>query len=326
MKYRKIIAAGCMTLVAMTGCAKQASSATSDAKYPTRPVQLIFPFGAGSPGDINARELAKVIPPFLGGTPQVQDKPGAAGTLGVTQIVQAKPDGYTMGLVPIAAMTVQPLRSKLPYGDPSTYQPVAMLTTVSEVLFVPTNSPWKTLADFISYAKAHPGKVTVGTTGVGTVLDIDSKLLAEKAGTSWTDVPFKGEQDVAANTVGGQTMAGVAGAPGVLNFVKAGKVRALAVFADKRIDPLPDVPTTVEAGYDITFGVNNFIIGPKGLPSSVVTKWSDAVKKAINTSDFTDFAKKNSYQITYKDSKSLTAFLNKQYSAYQSVLQELKLK
>ncbi|MGH3524488.1 MAG: Bug family tripartite tricarboxylate transporter substrate binding protein, partial [Mycobacterium sp.] len=300
MKHAKVFAVMCVALLAAASCAKSPDSATQARNYPTRPVSLVFPFGAGSPGDVNARKLAETIKPSLHGTVQVVDKPGAAGTLGVTEVVRAKPDGYTLGLVPIAPMTVQPLRSKLPYGDPSTYQPIAMLTTISEVLFVPASSPWKTLEQFLTYAKQHPGKVSIATSGVGTVLDIDSKLLAKKAHTKWTDVAFSGEQDVAANTVGGQTTAGIAGAPGAINYVKAGKLRVLAAFSAHRLPELPNVPTAVEKGYDITFGVNNFIIGPKGLPTPVVKKWSGAVQKAVNTAEFQQFAKRNSYAVTYK--------------------------
>ncbi len=315
--------------VALAACGG-AGGASSDrgggpaAGYPKRDVTLIFPFAAGSPGDVNARALSKQAERFLKTGIQVVNRAGAAGTIGATEVIQAKPDGYTVGLVPIATMMVQPQRTKLPYGGPDDYRPVMGVSVIPEALTVRADSPWRTLNDFLADAKSRDQ--SVATTGEGTILDIDAKLLAMESGTRFKTIAFDGEQQALAATVGGTTNAAVSGVSVALPFVKSGRARVLGVFSEKRVPSLPDVPTMPELGYNVTFGVNNFIIAPKGTDDAVVKVLGDAFHQAWKTEEYQTFLDKNGFIPQYMPTSELKTFLSAQYKQYGEVLTKLGLR
>ncbi|MGH3359467.1 MAG: Bug family tripartite tricarboxylate transporter substrate binding protein, partial [Nocardioidaceae bacterium] len=264
----------CGATLLMTGCAALEDDPRS---YPGDTVEVIFPFAAGSPGDVSARALAEQVEPALGEQIRIVNKDGAAGTAGLSEVAAAENDGYTLGFSPIAPLTIQPQISDLSYQDIDDFEPVIMISKQPEVLAVPADSPYDSLRDLIAIGKEMT--IKVATTGRGTILDVDASLLAQQAGTDFSNVPFEGEQQALASLVGGTTDIAVSGATAAIPFEKSGDIRILGVFTDKPIDTFPDAPTLKSQGYDITFGVDNFVLAPKGTPDDVIDTLHDAFKK-----------------------------------------------
>ena len=299
------------------------SSASPAVNYPTRPVQIDFPFTVGTPGDLLARELAPALQATLKQPFNVIDVPGAAGATGMSQALSASPNGYTLALAPLATLAVQPHRTRLSYGSPSTYTPIASLTNEPEVLLVSSKSPFKTLNEFIAYAKLH--QVSVGDSGLGTILDIDSKLLAHDAGYSVNDVPFTGEPQAVAAVLGSHVTAAVVGVTTALPYVKAGNIRVLATFTPKALPSLPNVPPISSFGYKIYYGVSDYLIAPHGLASSIANKLATAVSQALKSPKLDAFVAKEGWQLTPGGPSSTLAVLEKDYQEMGAIVNELHL-
>ena len=247
--------------------------------FPVRPIKLVIAFPAGGPTDITMRQLAENASKILGQPVIIDNKPGAGGTLPAQALQTAQPDGYTLAQMPLGVF-------RLPYTTKINWDPVKDISYVINVtgyafgIVVPADSPFKTWADFVAYAKANPGKLTYGSTGTFTSPHLTTELIAQKAGIQLQHVPYKGSADLMLATVSGQLMA-AADSTGFAPQVEAGKLRVLNTWGDKRLAKFPDAPTLKELGYD-TVQNSPFGIGaPKGTPPEEVQKVHDAFKKAM---------------------------------------------
>ena len=294
-------------------------------QYPERPVTLIAPFPAGGAVDIVARGLAEAVKKHLPKPVAVVNRPGAAGTIGISEVVQAKPDGYTLGLGAVAILTVQPHLTALPYRTPDDYLAVMKLVTLQVVVFVRSDSPWKTAQELLEHARANPGKVKVGVPGIGTILHLDLEHLKLLAKVDLTVVPFEGPQQIPALLGGHVDMAMAHPAP-VLPHVKAGKIRVIGVFQEKRNPLFPDAPTFKELGYDITLGVYYPLIVPKGTPKPVVQTLHDAFKKALAEPSFVELMKKSDIDIEYQGPEAITRELWTSFEQNGKLVEYLGLK
>ena len=232
--------------------------------FPVRPIKLVIAFPAGGPTDITMRQLAENASKILGQPVIIDNKPGAGGTLPAQALQTAQPDGYTLAQMPLGVF-------RLPYTTKINWDPVKDINYVINVtgyafgIVVPADSPFKTWADFVAYAKANPGKLTYGSTGTFTSPHLTTELIAQKAGIQLQHVPYKGSADLMLATVSGQLMA-AADSTGFAPQVEAGKLRVLNTWGDKRLAKFPDAPTLKELGYD-TVQNSPFGIGaPKGTP------------------------------------------------------------
>lgn len=313
-------AAAAAALLVITGCAALEDDPRS---YPDDTVQMIFPFAAGSPGDVSVRALAKEVEPALGQEIQIVNREGAAGTTGLSEVASADNDGYTLGFSPIAPLTIQPQISDLAYQGIDDFEPVIMISKQPEVLSVPADSPYDSLRDLIAIGKEMTLKVA--TTGRGTILDVDASLLAEQSGADFVNVPFEGEQQALGAVVGGTADLTVSGATAALPFEKSGDIRVLGTFTEKPIDAFPDVPTVKSQGYDITFGVDNFVLAPKGTSDEVVDTLHDAFKKGMQSAEYQKFLADNGYVEQYMDGDQTQSFVDAQYDEYTKVIDRLGL-
>ncbi len=269
------------------------------AGYPERPVTLIVPFAAGSAPDTMARGLAEAAKRHLAKPVVVVNRPGGAGTIGMAEVVHARPDGYTLGLGAVAIFTVQPHLTALPYRTPDDYVPVMKLFNLPVLLFVRSEAPWKTAAQLLGYARAHPGTLRVGVPEIGTIIHLDLERLKLLAGVDLTVVPFQGPQQITA-LLGGHVDVALAHPPPVVPHVKAGGIRVLGVFQDVRNPLFPDAATFKELGYDITLGAYNLVIAPRGTPPSIVEVVHDAFRKALAEPSFVALARKSLVDIDYQ--------------------------
>ena len=225
------------------------------------------------------RALAENASKVLGQAVIIDNKPGAGGTLPAQQLQTAPADGYTLAQIPLGVF-------RLPYTTKITWDPVKDISYVLNVtgyafgIVVPADSPFKSWADFVAYAKANPGRLTYGSTGTLTSPHLTTELIAQKAGIELQHIPYKGSADLMLAVLSGQLMA-AADSTGFAPQVEAGKLRVLNTWGEKRLDKFPNAPTLKELGYD-TVQNSPFGIGaPKGTPSDVVKRLHDAFKKAM---------------------------------------------
>ena len=289
-------------------------------------MNIVVPFPPGQAPDLVARALSEgakgIFPqPFV-----IINRPGGAGTLGIAEVVTSRPDGYTVGLTPVAPLTVQPQLSELPYKGPDSYRPVMKTGVVPMVLSVLADSPWKSIKDVIEYAKANPGKMRVGSSGLGSIPHMNLEVFKEKAGISLTHVPFPGSAAYIPALLGGHIEAISDSLPPILDQVRAGKVRVLGTFEEKRNSILPDVPTFKELGYDITLGVFHSVFVPKNTPDTVVKILGEALKKAMDTEPFRKFVQSSNYVVDYQDGAALKKQLEAHYDLMGTMIPKLDLK
>ena len=247
--------------------------------FPTKPIKLVIAFPPGGPIDITMRQLAENVSKVLGQPVIIDNKAGAGGTLPAQALQTAQPDGYTVAQIPLGVF-------RLGYTTKVAWDPIKDISYVINVtgyafgVVVPADSPFKTWADLVAYAKANPGKLTYGSTGTLTSPHLTTELIAQKAGIELQHVPYKGSADLMVAVVGGHLMAAV-DSTGFAPQVEAGKLRVLTTWGEKRLAKFPDAPTLKELGYDIVQNSPFGIGAPKGTPPEVVKRLHDAFKQAM---------------------------------------------
>jgi tripartite-type tricarboxylate transporter receptor subunit TctC len=302
------------------------SPATTAAVYPEKPVTFICGFPAGGAMDMTARAITEAAKKYFPKPMAVVNRPGAAGTIGAAEIIQAKPDGYTIGISAVAVLTVQPHRTHLPYSSPEGYTPIIKLNNLPICFAVKNDAPWKTMKEVLDYAKANPGKIRVGHPGNGTILHLDLEMLKLKANVDMTAVPFAGGGESVPALLGGHIEAINCHHGEIVTQVKAGKARVLAVYEEKRNPLFPDAPTFRELGYDVTMGVYYLILGPKGLAPATVTMLHDTFKKAMAEDVFVNAMKARGFDIAYEGTEEIKKRLMKDYQDNAKLVDILKLK
>jgi tripartite-type tricarboxylate transporter receptor subunit TctC len=269
-------------------------------KYPSRPINLIVPFAPGGSTDLLARLLRKYAVPHLGQDLVILNKTGAGATLGWNELVAAPPDGYTLGAVTSSA-AIRPVYGDTRYNYITALEPIAWISTIPQVLAVRADAPWKTIDELVRYARANPGKLTYGHSGVGNSSHVAMESLALKAGVKWMQVPYNSGSQVLVALLGGQIDATVATPVEFSAQLAAGKLRVLAVFDEKRFNaPLfRDVPTVAEKGWAVESLSWNGIAGPKNLPPAIREHLVAGFKAIAAEPEFVDAAQKAGLAITY---------------------------
>jgi tripartite-type tricarboxylate transporter receptor subunit TctC len=256
-----------------------AAAAHAQEPYPSRPVRIVVPFPPGGSSDNVTRVLAERLAPQLGQPVIVDNRGGAAGTIGAQAAQTAKPDGYTLLMAPTAVFAITPHLRKVPYDPVNGFDTVALLATAPSIAVVHKDSPMRSIADFIAAAKKHPGKLTFGSAGPGSITQLYGEVLKQRGGIDILHVPFKGSADAMTALLGGQVDLIID--PVALGQARAGAVRAIAIFGDRRIAELPDVPTIAQAGHDIDLPSWFGLFAPKGTPPAVVARLSADVAKVL---------------------------------------------
>ena len=252
-----------------------------------KPLRIVVPFTPGGSTDILARALAPKLAAALGRTVVVDNKPGAGGTLGATEVAKAEPDGNTLLMGHIGTLAVNPaLYPKLGYDPIKSFAPVAWVARVPNVLVVNANSAIKTLQDLLLAARAKPGRLTYSTGGNGSAAHITFEYLKLRAQIFMLHIPYRGTAPSVTDLIAGQVDATFTGSPAVLPHIKSGRLRALAVSSTVRLAALPDVPTVAQSGYpgfeaDQWYG----LVAPAGTPDNVVQRLNLEVNKALALPD-----------------------------------------
>ena len=280
--------------------------------YPSRPITLVAPFPPGGVADLTARPVAAALEKVLKNPVGVVNKTGAAGAVGMQHVATSKPDGYTL-LLALSSISIIPEADKL-FGRPPAFTvdqfaPIALVSADPTVLVVRAESPWKTAKEFIDDAKKRPGQISYSSSGVYGTLHMAMELLSHAAGVKLRHVPHNGAGPALNAILGGHVDALASGPAVVLPHIKAGKLRALAGWGDKRVAALPDVPTFRELGYpDAEFYIWAGVFAPKGTPEPVLTKLREALRTAVADSEFKAAMDKLETPIVFKQGPEFEAF------------------
>jgi tripartite-type tricarboxylate transporter receptor subunit TctC len=250
--------------------------------FPAHSLKMIVPFSAGATADTLGRLVARGMQDELGQSVIVENRTGGGSTIGASAVARAAPDGYTLLLGSGSTHTVAPVVIKEMQYDPvKDFAPIALIGTTSYVLLVNPNLPVHTLQELIAYAKAHPQKVTYGSTGLGGAVHLATVMLESLSGAQFLHVPYRGGAPAMADLLGGQIDFTLNTAESA-NMVTSGKLRALAVLGPNRLKALPDVPTCIEAGVpNCSFPVWNAVFAPAHTPKPILEKLTKAVKQAL---------------------------------------------
>ena len=249
--------------------------------YPSRPVRLIVGFAPGGGNDIVARLMGQWLSDRLGQQFVVENKPGAGTNIAAELVITAAPDGYTVLLAGVPNAVNATLYHKLSFNFIRDTTPIVGIASVPNVMLVNPAFPAKTLAEFIAYAKANPGKVNMASPGIGSGGHLSGELFKYLAGVDLTHVPFRGNGPALAALLGGQVDVLFPPIAASIKYIKAGKLRGLGVTSDKRADTLPDVPAIGEVvpGYAMVAWYG--FTGPKGTPAEVVDKINKEINAAL---------------------------------------------
>ncbi len=298
-------------------------SGSQQAQYPTSPVTMVVGWSAGSGADGAARTLAAGTQKHLGQPIVIKNLAGGGGSIGATEVVNAKPNGYTI-LFSTGSMVTQPHFEKVPYIPGENIIPVIQVGGYPTAVLVRADSPYKNLKDFIAEAKKKPGQLNYSTSGFGAIVHLIAEMLWQKAGVSLTMVPFGSTREGIVALMGGIVQASVGTPADFLTDVKEGRLRALGVAMPQRAQGLEDIPTFKEQGYDVTpFGWWGVAV-PKGVPEPIRQKLHDSFKKGMDEPPFTDWMSKNKYSKVYLNAADTLAQWKREMAMYGEVAKTLK--
>lgn len=292
------------------------------ADFPTREVQIIVPWAAGGATDLIFRALAAPTEQYLGQAIIVVNRPGGGGAVGYTEAARAAPDGYTL-VSAITPLTILPHQVKTTFTYKS-FQPVLNVTTDPSMFLTRPDAPWKNLKDFLAYAKKHPDTITVGNSGAGGGVHLVAVAFQKAAGVTFNHIPFSGGGPSVTALLGGHINAVCVSPPEGIPQVRAGKLKILALFADKRLPMFPDVPTVKEQGIDFAMGMWRGLAAPKGTPRDVVKKLDDAFRKGLENPAFKKSAADMAVEVHYLGPDAFGSLMANQDSVYAHLVQELK--
>jgi tripartite-type tricarboxylate transporter receptor subunit TctC len=249
--------------------------------YPSRPVRLIVPFGPAGATDITARLIGQWLSERLGQQFVIENRPGAGGNVGTEAVVRAAPDGYTLGLFGTPSAINATLYDKLNFNFVRDIAPIAPIVRFPYIMVVNPSFPPKTLPEFIAYAKANPGKINMASPGIGSVPHVNGELFKVMTGINMVHVPYRSAAAVMADLLSGQVQLYFGTTASSLEYVRAGRLRALAVTIERRLDALPDIPAIAEfvPGYEASgwFGVG----APKATPVEIIDKLNKEINAGV---------------------------------------------
>ncbi len=281
-KFRlSMIGLGLLVLL-MAGCGGAGKANGVEEDFPTKPIELIVPFAAGGPTDMTARILATSANKYLPNNKEVVvvNKVGASGTIGTTEVVNAKPDGYTLVQVTGTSLGVQPLLGRADYTRDD-LKPIIQIASLPSVLVVNADAPWDTFEEWEAWVKENPGEFTYGTPGVGSFGNINFEDLSGKMGVETQHIPFEGNSEAVTSLLGGHIKGAVLQDIDAKSHVESGDMKALAVIGSYAPDWLDGIPLVKEKGYDVTTDLFIGVMAPKDLPDEIQSILHDAFKKTL---------------------------------------------
>jgi tripartite-type tricarboxylate transporter receptor subunit TctC len=316
-------------LIGMTALVAAAAPQIAKAQdFPTRPVRIVVAFPPGGPTDFVGRIVADKMTQILGQRVYIDNKPGANGTLGGGDVAKSDPDGYSLFLTTAGAVTVSPhIQVNMPFDTFRDFAPVALVTTVHEVLVVSPQLGVKNVKELVELAKKKPGGITFASTGVGSPPHLAQLLLDASAGVKFLHVPYRGAAPALTDLLGGQVQVVALDIPVVIAQIQAGKLIPIGIAGDKRDAVLPDVPTLAEQGYPNTDASNWYaLLAPAKTPAAVIAKLNKAVDDALNDPAVHDKLVKTGATPVGGTPEALGTFMRAQYDKWGRIIKENGIK
>ena len=306
-------------------CGDKETGGGDVSNYPNKPVEIIVAFKAGGGTDIGARILASVAEKNFDKPFVIVNRDGSDGELGYAELAKAKPDGYTIGFINLPTFVSLTLERDTKYAIDDV---VPLLNHVYDpgALIVQSSSEWDTLEDFVEYAKANPGKVTISNNGTGGSDHIGIAHFAHEAEIEVTHVPFGGSGgESLAALRGGHVDATAAKISEVASLIQSGELKLLATFTEERIVSFPDIPTMKEKGYDVLYGSARGLVAPKGTPQEIIDKLHDVFKEAIESEEHAEKAEKAELYIKYMSPEDFGHYIENEEKSLKEILEILDL-
>lgn len=294
--------------------------------YPSRPVKIVVPFGAGGPADVYARVLAQHLSEALKQSFVVEDRPGAGSIIGTDAVAKSAPDGYTLLVMSNTHTTNESLTPNKPFQLMRDFVPVAGINYSDLVMVIHPSVPAKDLKEFIAYAKSKPGQLNYASSGPGTPYHMAGELFKTMSGTNLVHVPHKASGEMRSSVIGGHVQMGFDAITTMTSTVKSGQVRALGTSAAKRSTVLPDVPTIAEAGvpgYESTIWLG--VMAPAGTPKTIVDKLNAEINKAIRRPDVKEAWDKQGAVALVMTPAEFDAYLRKDIEKWAQVVKSAGL-
>jgi tripartite-type tricarboxylate transporter receptor subunit TctC len=315
----------CLALAALAPGAQAAAPGTS---WPERPVTLVVPFPAGGSTDQVARALGPRLAETLGQSFVVENKAGATGTIGAGFVQRAAPDGQTFLVTSLGPLVIVPhLLKGLAYDPLKDFDLITVAVQSPNVLVVPANSPHHSVADVIAYLKAHPGKMSFASAGHGSSDHLTAELFWQQTGTQGVHVPYKGGAPAHADLMGGQVDASFQNINAVIQHIRAGKMRALAVTSPRRTAVLPQLPTLAEAGVSqVEVASWQAIVAPRGLPPALRARAHAAFVQALNDPRVREPFIAMGFDMVAGTPEQFAAFQRQEYARWKTVIETGKIR
>lgn len=292
------------------------------AEFPTKEVQIIIPWAAGGATDLIFRALAATTGKYLGKAVVVVNRPGGGGAVGYTEGMQAKPDGYTLTSA-VTPLTILPHQVSTAFTYRN-FEPVINVVSDPSMFLVRSDAPWKSLKEFLDYAKKNPSMITVGNSGAGGGVHLVALAFERAAGVRFNHIPFSGGGPSVTALLGGHVNAVSVSPPEGISHVQAGKLKILALFSEKRLEMFPDVPTVKEQGIDFAMGMWRGLIAPKGTPPDVIKKLHDAFKRGMDDPVFLKNAKDMAVNLHYLGPEAFGKLMAADHEFYGKLVKEIK--
>ncbi|PLC04033.1 ABC transporter substrate-binding protein [Variovorax sp. RO1] len=294
--------------------------------YPSKPIRMVVPFPPGGSIDMTARLVGQKLSTALGQPVLVDNRPGASGNIGMDYVAKAPKDGYTLLMVHTGLASNAHMFAKLPYDPIKDLAPVIRVADQPNVLIMNPKWSFKNVGELVAYAKANPGKLSVGTSGVGGPQDVAARRFMQMTGTDLLNVAYKGGAPALSDLVGGQIDMMFETSPTAVPYAKSGKLKALAVTGDKRVSTLPDVPTVAESGvpgYRFMGWVG--LVAPAGTPAPIIAKLNEQVQALLKNADtqkqFTDL----SLEVIGGSAADFTGFVRKESNDYARFVKDFNI-
>ncbi len=309
--------------VVLAGCVSETPSTTAAGNFPERPVTVIVPFSAGGGTDLSMRALAEEAKRTCGTGMTISNVDGGAGAVGMQQVAEAAPDGYTLAVA--TSSTYLSPHFGTSQLRPDQFRGIMQYDNDPPVISVKADSPYKTIDDFLAAAENNK-KLTVGTSGAGSITQVAFMGMADAAGVPVpTNVPFDGGSEAITGALGGQVDAVSATAGESFAHIESGRLRALVSMSDQRLEMLPNVPTLKEMDINWSIPVWRGLVAPADTPDGPISALHACMKKAYDTQAFQSFMNKQSFGPTYKSQQDFSAFLRAEYKRYDRLVEELGL-
>ncbi len=303
------------------------AAAAAAQNFPSKPVTIVVGFEPGGGTDTTARIVGKTLGDQLGQQVIVENRAGAGGTIAVAHVAKEQPDGYTLVLANVGALTANPFIMHLTYDPLKDLTPISMAAVFANVFVVQPDLPVKNLADFVQLAKAKPKTVTYASSGVGGAGHLAGELLAIMAKIQMVHVPYKGGGPAMRGFLSKEVDAFVATPISSIKQIQAGKARAIATTGSKRAALMPDVPTVAEQGYPGYEALNWYgFLGPAGMPKPIVNRLHDEIAKALANPDVVKAMEKTGVEPESSKPDEFAAYIKREYETWGKVIKQAGIK